>query len=338
MTFSILTSDLSRSVQLQRAGSSLKNQLAVLTEEVTTGLKKDVAASQRGEMGHVAQLEARLGAIDAYSRNAALAASDLEAIQTALNHMQTLSGDRGPALLSHAAHGNPITMTEAAREAVGAFGSVVGALNVQAGGRYLLSGAATDTAPISSADNILAAVRATALAQPTAADAIAAIDAWFDGPAGSGGFMDTAYHGGDTHNCKIAVSADRTLTMPADAADPRLRDVLKGLALSSLVADPPPGQTDAEKAEILSAAGTRLARGNDAVILLRASVGVAQEAVEAADVRNGAEKTALSIARTGLLSADPFETATALREVEGRMESLYAVVARLSRLSLADYL
>ena len=97
-------------------------------------------------------------------------------------------------------------------------------------------------------------------------------------------------------------------------------------------------QGQAKRAEILSAAGTRLARGNDAVILLRASVGVAQGAVEAAGNRNGAEKTALSIARTGLLSADPFETATALREVEGRMESLYAVVARLSRLSLADYL
>ncbi len=338
MTLSLSTSDLSRSVQLQRTNSLLKKQLSALTEEVTTGLRQDVAASQRGQMSRVAQLESRLGALDAYARNGAQAASDLDAVQAAFAQVQSLTEGLGADFLVHAGNGNVATMTERARQAVDDLDSVVAALNVQAGGRFLLSGAATDTAPVSGADSILAGARAAALSQPTPAAAIAALDAWFDAPAGGGGFVDAAYRGTDTQDARLVLSSDKTLAMPADAADPRLRDVLKGLALASLVADPPPGQTDSEKADLLRAAGSRLVQGTDAIIMLRSSVGVAQEVVDATVDRNDAEKTALSIARSGLLSADPFDTATALREVEGRMESMYALTARLSRLSLTDYL
>ena len=60
--------------------------------------------------------------------------------------------------------------------------------------------------------------------------------------------------------------------------------------------------------------------------------------VEQADTRNGAQQTALSLARSNLVAADPYETASALTQTEGNLQTLYALTARLSRLSLTDYL
>ena len=55
-------------------------------------------------------------------------------------------------------------------------------------------------------------------------------------------------------------------------------------------------------------------------------------------IRNAAEASALQIARNGLVAADPYDTATAIQAVQTQIETLYTLTARLSRLSLTDYL
>ena len=60
--------------------------------------------------------------------------------------------------------------------------------------------------------------------------------------------------------------------------------------------------------------------------------------MEQAATRNDAEGTGLRIMHNRLASADPYEAATALTDAEARLEKLYALTARLSRLSLMDYL
>jgi flagellar hook-associated protein 3 FlgL len=46
----------------------------------------------------------------------------------------------------------------------------------------------------------------------------------------------------------------------------------------------------------------------------------------------------LQIARVGLVSVDPYAATSALTATQSQLESLYAVTARVSRLSLANYL
>ena len=46
----------------------------------------------------------------------------------------------------------------------------------------------------------------------------------------------------------------------------------------------------------------------------------------------------LQVSRNDIRSADPYQTATALTEVQTQIETLFAVTARLSRLNLVDYL
>ena len=62
------------------------------------------------------------------------------------------------------------------------------------------------------------------------------------------------------------------------------------------------------------------------------------EGAEEASTRLSAERTSYEIARTGLLEADPYETASRLEDVQFQLEALYAVTARMARLSLTSYL
>ena len=71
---------------------------------------------------------------------------------------------------------------------------------------------------------------------------------------------------------------------------------------------------------------------------IRAMVGGFEGQIEGARARNGAEISALQIARSEIVRVDPYEAATELQAVETQLESLYAITARLSRLSLVDYL
>ncbi|MCT6647086.1 hypothetical protein N4G37_13535, partial [Enterococcus faecalis] len=92
-------------------------------------------------------------------------------VQTAFAAVQSLVGDKGTSFIADARVGNGATMGLYARQATGDMASVVAAFNVSAGGRHLLSGAATDTAPLSPAEDILAMTRAIGAAQPTAGQA-----------------------------------------------------------------------------------------------------------------------------------------------------------------------
>ncbi len=43
-------------------------------------------------------------------------------------------------------------------------------------------------------------------------------------------------------------------------------------------------------------------------------------------------------ARLGLISVDPYETASKLQEAQTQLETLYSITARMSRLSLVNFL
>ena len=60
--------------------------------------------------------------------------------------------------------------------------------------------------------------------------------------------------------------------------------------------------------------------------------------VAAAQSRNGSESSALQIARSEMVAVDAYDAATRLTDAETRLQTLYAVTARLSSLSLTDYL
>ena len=71
---------------------------------------------------------------------------------------------------------------------------------------------------------------------------------------------------------------------------------------------------------------------------MAARVGILQGRIETAATRNSAETSALTITLSKFTEVDSYDSATMLTAVEGQQKTLYAVTARLSALSLLDYL
>ncbi|MBC7158387.1 MAG: flagellar biosynthesis protein FlgL, partial [Rhodobacteraceae bacterium] len=134
------------------------------------------------------------------------------------------------------------------------------------------------------------------------------------------------------------VAPGRTVTLDVTAADPAVSGVLKGLVSAALLAEGALPGDAVGQGELALAAGTALISADAGLAGLRGRVGTAEARIEAGATTIAAERTALGIRRAEMLAADDFDTATALQQVEQRLELLFTVTARLSRLNLSDFL
>ena len=210
-------------------------------------------------------------------------------------------------------------------------------MNAQIGGRALFAGAATDSPALADADTILSALTEVTATAADAAEAADRVDDWF----APGGDFDTSglgYVGSATRMSGFRVADGTRADIHIRADDPAIRETLKGLALAALVKDGPFNGNVEQRSDLARIAGGQLLSSQSAFIAARAEVGTAQATIENATTQNAAERTALSISRNEITSIDPYQTAVELREVEVQLETLYSMTARLSRLSLVNYL
>lgn len=329
--------DQTRLVYLRQANNLLKSRLGVLTQEATTGLKADLPAALQGNMGIISQVETRLITLQAYRQNTTLAENEFSGLQNAMGVLETIAQNSAPDFQVAATLGDQTSIDLRATAARENFQTAVRMVNTNVGGRYILSGAAVQTQPISDAGSILEDLKAQMVGLATAEDMIAAASAWFDAAPNAAGFRRDHFRGA-AETTAVGLSEQTTLSNDLRAADQPFRETLKGLALAALANDPDLGLDRVGQALILREGGRSLATGGHQTTLARASVGLKQELIEQTATRNAAERTSLTISRADLLSADPYETASAITQTEANLQNLYALTARLSRLSLTEYL
>lgn len=337
MTNSVSIGDLSRAALLRQANTQLKSRLLVLTQESASGVKSDMAQAVGGNFGHLAQVEARLTMLAAYRDTAAAAQAELAGLQAALETIGKIGSEIGNGMSSGVSATDETSISIRSRQARDDLNAVIGLMNVEIGGRFLLSGSAVETRPMGDAAGILADARAQIAGLTDPAAIAAAISGWFDAAPGLGGFADT-WFGGNTDTRTVATSSQAAVTQTLTGLDPSFRDILKGLVLGALADDPAVALAREEKAALVAQAGATALAGVRALTMRRTEVGMQEEAIARDAARNAAETTAMSIARTRIVEADPYETASALTQTETSLQNLYALTARLSRLSLTDYL
>ena len=330
--------DMAQSYQLRRHGVQLKTVMTQLTKEFMTGVKQDAAKAVGGNFGPLAAIDRSLSMIEAYDLSAKEAGLRAAGMQSALGLMQESAADLGTGLLALSGAANPQPVQAALADAAQRFEAVISALNTEVAGRHLFSGAASDTRPVADTGTILTALSAE-IAGLTSATAIeTAVLTWFDAPRGAGGFLDIAYAGSDISSGAVQIAEGERLSLDLTLASPGLRQTLGGFAIAALVGHDMVPQDDDLRADLAQAAGERLLSAESALVSFRADLGVAEAAIDDARTRNSAEKSSLELARAELIGADPYESATALQAVETQLETLYTLTARLSALSLADYL
>ena len=330
--------DMAQSFQLRQHNTQLRTTLSQLSQEVASGIKQDIGAAVAGDFSSLSGINRSLSMMDSYNVVTTEAALTTDTMQETLGVISSLSEDSATTLLSAATNSSPTLIDVTAANAAVKFDTLISALNTNVAGRYVFSGAATDTAPLADPADILSALKTEISGATSAEDAITLIDSWFSAPAGGGGFIDTAYRGDDSLGLSFRIADGETTSIDSSASDPRIRDVIKGFAIASLMADGLYEGDQGARSTLSVAAGERILSGNSSLTGLAAEIGSKQGKIADAQTRNQAESTSLKLARTELISVDPYESATALEAVSTQLETLYTLTSRLSRLSLADYI
>jgi flagellar hook-associated protein 3 FlgL len=327
--------DLARGLMLRSHGARLKQMQAVLTAELASGQVADVAARLGGDLSHLSDIDRSLRRLEGYSVAMGEARLMAGSTQAGLATVQDATSELGAALLSISGTSPTALREHAATQARSVLSVVVGALNTRAAGRSLFAGVATDRAALAPAGTILAELKAAVAGAGDATAIAAAAAAWFDDPAGFGA---SVYGGSDRSLAPVRIGEGTEVAPTLRADDPVFRDTLRHVALAALATDPDLGLDGAGQALLLRGAGDGLLAGDERITGLRAALGFTEARIEEAETRNAAARTGLDYARGELLAADPYDTATRLQEVQFRLESLYSVTVRASRLSLTEFM
>lgn len=318
---------------LARQGADLRGQVQRASQEVATGKHADLGQALRGDFSPLLAIDASLSRLAAFRATATDAAFHAAAQQSAITGLSQLASGISTQLLGARDVSTPAQISTLASDARGRLGSAIGLLNTQASGRAVFAGQATDTVPLGTADDMLAALEIAAAGATTAGQVAAAVATWFDDPLGYGAF----YQGGAALTGAPVAPGERA-DLSTTAMDPAIRDTLAGLASAALLDRGILAGNTEERARLAATAGQSLTSSEEDRITLSARIGTVEAQIEAARTRNSAEETALGIVRSEIGSVDPYEAATRLENVRAQLESLYLVTARVSRLSLTEYI
>ncbi len=328
--------DMAHQFLLRQHSTKLKTDLNRLALELSSGVVGDVAKTVAGDFTPLAGIELSLANLETYKTSTNEAASFTQAAQDSLGLLQDLSESLSSALLTAGNSGHATLITTTATDSRQKFRAAVSALNTQVAGRSLLSGTATDKPAMASPQVILASLQTAIAGQTTAAGIQSAVNAWFDTPGG--GYDTVAYLGSSDSLSPFQIGPGQQASMNATASDQAIRDNLKGFAMAALVAEGALAGDVEEQRKLLLSAGEGLLSSQQGVGELRAAVGSAQGLIENAATQNQAESASLNIARNNIVSADPYKTASDLESVQSSLEMLYTLTARISRLSLVNFL
>lgn len=327
-----ITPDLLSFSTMSRNVADLKSRADVARTEATTQRIEDITAHTRGNVGEAHLLKKAVDDVIAYQENLTFAVGRAAATQTLLGSINTDSARVAAEALAAAKRDDDAVLRTSAEQARGAITTVFAALNASVGGRALFGGDVAEQFPLSSPEQLIADIEAIVAAAPDLATAEADIDAYFNDPAG--GFATNIYQGGtgDAPDVEIAPGVRVDVSVRADAQE--IRDMLRGLA--SIAVFESAGFPDGR--DLAESGATRTLETESTFADLRAVIGDGEARLENARARYAEEQAALTTLFNQRTSRDPFEATAQLQLLETQLESSFLLTARLSQLSLANFL
>ncbi len=319
--------------RLAASTAALRRQSESARLELTTGRIADLSAALGPRIGEALSLRAAIDAI--VVRRQGLAQANL--VSTATQASLERIGADGRSIASDALAANgrrdENALKVAAIEARVKLETVFATLNARIAGQSIFAGDATDRPALAGADRLLADVDALFASATDAADFEADLDSYFNDPAG--GFQTSIYTGGAGSAPTIEVAPGERIAVAARANDQPIRDILRGLAAIAAAASAPPS---ALRDGSLSAGADAALAGAGGVIARQTEIGVAEQRAADAALLLEAEETSLTQAYNERTASDPFDAATRLQALEAQLNASFVITARLSQLSLANFL
>ena len=317
---------------MSRNVADLKARADVTRNESVTGVYDDLTKHLDGDIGGAHLVKKALDDVKSYQSNLSLAAGRAESTQTALGNVNSQGNRIATNALSALGRNDERILTTTVDDARAAIIEVFSALNTTYGGRALFGGDMTDRPPLASPDQLISDVETIIAGAIDAADAEAQLDTYFNDPAG--GFATSIYLGGDGRAPKVELSPGIRIDTSARADDGPIKDVIRGLV--TIAASRSASFADSD---IMIGDNARRALGADTLFTqLRASIGANEMRVDSAKSRYEKEEAVLNSLYADKTVRDPYEAASELQLLEARLEASYLISARMSRLTIANYL
>jgi flagellar hook-associated protein 3 FlgL len=334
MIFSSLGDNV-RQFQQSRQNVALKTTLNTLINELSSGEKSDKVKATGGDTAQISTIDNRLKVLTTFAQATSETQLKLSAMQTALSSFDSQRNTLAEQLISIQPESPDFQIQQAGSNARDRLDGLINTLNTRIGSESLFSGNGVDQTALASAETMLADILTNIAGATDSVSIIAAVDTWFDDPAG--GFVSIGYTGDTGAQTERRLDEGTRVSVDARADDPGLRAVLKGAVIAALSQEAA-GLDKRAKAELLFEGGVQLHEAASDIAQVQGRLGFAESEVERFAVAQTTEEAALTIARNSIVQADPFETASELQAVQLQLETHYALTARISQLSLLEYL
>ncbi|KCZ63210.1 hypothetical protein L53_08035 [Hyphomonas sp. L-53-1-40] len=306
--------------------SELRTQIGKTSTEATTGRYEDLTLHLSGRIGKAMLGQKALADISTDREVLNLRATRLSLIQTSLGTVQESSSGIAANMLSAIGGEHDTEVGIAARDAKAALSASLSSLNARYGDRFLFAGDATSTLPFSDQSALLADIELIADSATDSADFTTQLDDYFTSP--TGGWLQNIYQGSTIASDPESVTADN------DAIKSLIRD-LAVLAISG--PDGPLASLDGYKT-LVQETSLSLSSSETQITNLRADLGVYEERNAIEQQTLDTEETLLTASFNDLTARDQYEAATELQSLQTTLEASYLITARLSQLSLLNYL
>ncbi len=328
--------DVARTFRLQNQVTDLRQKMTSLTSDLSAGQSIAQAKESPGGILRLGVLEHDIVVVNSQRLAAREAQVTTSAMQTAMERVQTLVNDLASTAVLAAPNTGDGYLELTAQQARADLDAVVAALNSDTAGRALFAGADVTWAPLAKAEDIMTIATNAAAGTTTAADVMAALSTVFETPGGP--FETLIYRGSTAPIAPFRLGSGESVALDLRADDPVLRDALMHTVAAALVSDPGVPLSQDEQHALARRAAEGLMDAEKSLVGIRADLGHAESRIETATSRLSAELVVLEQARADLIAVDPYETATELQSVQTQIETLYAITARSSRLSLVAFL
>ncbi len=244
--------DITAFSRLARAIGDLKSQADTARTEMVTGRFNDVTTAANGDVGGIHILAKAVEDARSYQQNLALAENRGARTQAVLGSLTSASTRVGAGALSALGADLQSQMRTVAEDARGGLLAAFSELNTTAGGRALFSGDATDTPPLGAVEDLLTDVQAIIASSADAAAAEAALDVYFNDPAG--GFATSIYKGGAGEAPAVELAPGVRIQGAVKADAQPIKDMIRAFAVLASYQTLPSGSPSERNALATSAA------------------------------------------------------------------------------------
>jgi len=343
-----LVSSFSLSSAPRSAVFRIQDELRNAQKEVTTGRYADVGLTLGSRTNQTVSLRVeRENAIRMQEANT-LIGQRFDTMQTSLESIAKTGENLLASLISNGPADAGISASmQQARAGLQQF---MGAINASSGSRFLFSGAATDQpalafekvgggAAVSYEDNSTAK-QAVADALTTAAPTNAAeLEAFLDGPfnalfaEGAGWDMWSKADAAPVFN---RISDSETLDVSYPASNAAFRNIVKAYVMVSDLGTQ--NMEEGQRQLLTSRAVETLSLGLSQLTEIRAEIGGKQSRLEITNEALATRKNVLTMSISSFEDVDAYEASTRVTTLTNLLEASYALTARISRLSIINYL